>query len=323
MSIKGLVFVLILASIIDQPSLASAQQLGKETDKGTTFVPESSGPKTHTRKPTSGRRREPVRRSRADSYNESGHALTDQGNYSKAEAAYKNAIAINPNKANYHRNLGNVQSKLKKYSDAEAAYKNAVAINPHDWWYHSELGDVQYLQKKYPEAEAAYRKAIVLKPSYLVYYHKLVIALSKQNKYREAEAVFKEVLRVCPTSSYILNGYGYFLVERNERLTEALEMIKQAVTAKPNNLYYLGSLGWAYFKLGRLEEAERYLSQAANGGTGSSEIQEHLGDLYDKRYKKDLAVKAWQKALEFTSDADETARLKAKINGITVINQTK
>ncbi|HYG08654.1 MAG TPA: tetratricopeptide repeat protein, partial [Pyrinomonadaceae bacterium] len=71
---------------------------------------------------------------------------------------------------------------------------------------------------------------------------------------------------------------------------------------------------WVYFKLGQLDEAERYLNDAARRNTRSSTVQEHLGDLYQKRGQLEQARAAWRKALGLTTDASDITRLKAKIN---------
>ena len=52
------------------------------------------------------------------------------------------------------------------------------------------------------------------------------------------------------------------LADRNVRLKEALQMITKAIEQEPNNGAYLDSLGWVYFKLGRLPEAEENLRKA-------------------------------------------------------------
>ncbi|MCV5132939.1 tetratricopeptide repeat protein, partial [Escherichia coli] len=78
-----------------------------------------------------------------------------------------------------------------------------------------------------------------------------------------------------------LNNLGYFLLERNERFEEALELIKQAVESDPTNPSFLDSLGWAHFKLGNLDEAEKYLRDAIGIDSSSATIHEHLGDVLE------------------------------------------
>jgi tetratricopeptide (TPR) repeat protein len=132
-----------------------------------------------------------------------------------------------------------------------------------------------------------------------------------------AEESLRRILSKTPNDATALNNLGYFLTERGERLPDALDMIKRAVKAEPTNPNYLDSLGWVYFKLGQLDEAERHLNDAARRNTRSSTVNEHLGDLYQKRGKLDEARAAWRKALGLTTDASDITRLKAKLDGQT------
>jgi predicted Zn-dependent protease len=130
-----------------------------------------------------------------------------------------------------------------------------------------------------------------------------------------SEESLRRVLAREPNNATALNNLGYFLVERNERLEEALEMIQKAVRAEPTNSSFLDSLGWAYFKLGKLDEAERHLSEAVRRDASSATIQDHLGDLYQRRGKTEQARAAWQKALALTVEVDDITRIKAKLSG--------
>jgi Tfp pilus assembly protein PilF len=123
------------------------------------------------------------------------------------------------------------------------------------------------------------------------------------------------VLAAEPDNAVALNNLGYFLVERGERLEEALGMIQRAVRADPSNASFLDSLGWAYFKTGKLAEAERYLTEAARRNPASSAIQEHLGDLFERLGQTEKARAAWQKALTLTNSPADTDRIKAKLQG--------
>ena len=130
---------------------------------------------------------------------------------------------------------------------------------------------------------------------------------------RGSEESLRRILARDPDDATALNNLGYFLTERNERLPEALDMIKRAVKAEPTNPNYLDSLGWVYFKLGQLDEAERYLNDAARRNTRSSTVQEHLGDLHHKRGQLEQARAFWRKAIGLTTDATNITRLKGKI----------
>ncbi|MDT7779672.1 MAG: hypothetical protein QOC99_2184 [Acidobacteriota bacterium] len=132
-----------------------------------------------------------------------------------------------------------------------------------------------------------------------------------------AEATLRQVLAKDANNPTALNNLGYFLTEHNEHLDEALGMIERAVRAEPSNPSFLDSLGWAYFKLGKLKEAERYLSDAARRNPASATIQEHVGDLFQKLGQQEKAQTSWRRALSLATEANDAARIKAKLNGET------
>lgn len=173
------------------------------------------------------------------------------------------------------------------------------------------------------EAVAAARKLLELAPPtrpQLVAQALVMLASAQESAgdTKGAEDSLRRVLSKAPNDATALNNLGYFLTERNERLPEALDMIKRAVKSEPTNPNYLDSLGWVYFKLGQLDEAERYLNDAARRNTRSSTVQEHLGDLHQKRGQLEPARVAWRRAIGLTTDTTDINRLKAKINGETI-----
>jgi tetratricopeptide (TPR) repeat protein len=133
-----------------------------------------------------------------------------------------------------------------------------------------------------------------------------------------AEQSLRKVLKEDPKNATVLNNLGYFLVERNERLEEAVDLIQRALKQEPSNASFLDSLGWAYFKQGDLDKAERYLVDAALRSRSSVAIQEHLGELYVKRQQPEKAAAAFRRAKTVAVDKQSTDRLNAKIKALGV-----
>ncbi len=149
---------------------------------------------------------------------------------------------------------------------------------------------------------------------------KLTLATIQQaaGDFAGAETTLREILKLSPRNPIALNNLGYFLTERDEKFDEALKLIEKALEIDPLNPSYLDSLGWVYFKTGKLAEAEKSLKEALEIDDTSSTIHEHLGDVYQKQGKTELAKSAWQKALSLATEADETSRIKAKLaKGVT------
>jgi len=89
--------------------------------------------------------------------------------------------------------------------------------------------------------------------------------------------------------------------------------VQRAVDAQPANPSFLGSLGWVHFKLGHLDEAERYLSESVRLNEASALTQEHLGDVHARRGETRQAREAWKNALSRSVEAASQTRLKEKL----------
>jgi len=147
----------------------------------------------------------------------------------------------------------------------------------------------------------------------------------KQKKFDQAEAEFRKVLQGNPENSAALNYLGYMLADRNVRLPEALEMITKAVAREPGNPAYLDSLGWIYYRLGKLPEAERNLKLSLDKMSKDPTVHDHLGDVYFKQGRLKEAIAQWERSLkewEATAPADqdqtEIAKVHKKVDGAKV-----
>lgn len=145
--------------------------------------------------------------------------------------------------------------------------------------------------------------------------------LDRDKKYDEAEVEYRKVLSVDPKNATVLNDLGYMLAERGVRLPEALAMIQNAVEVDPQNGAFLDSLGWVYFKLAQYGPAEENLHQAIDRTPTDASIHDHLGELYEKTGRLQLAVTQWERSMSeyahsLPADADpaDVAKVKQKLD---------
>jgi predicted Zn-dependent protease len=164
-------------------------------------------------------------------------------------------------------------------------------------------------------ADAANQAYAVARGSERKQIARLTLATAQQNSgdVKGAETTLRELLKETPGNPIALNNLGYFLLERNERIPEAFDLIQQAVKIDPTNPSYLDSLGWAYFKLGKLPEAEKNLKEALRFDSSSGTIHEHLGDVYQKQGKTEQARSSWSRAASLFSDVSDLKRVKGKL----------
>ena len=162
--------------------------------------------------------------------------------------------------------------------------------------------------KRYPAAETTLRSAREADPKNLRGLFQLGAVLERQKKHEEAEAVFREALVLEPDSAPVLNYLGYMNADRGVRLDESLALIERAVALDPDNGAYLDSLGWALYRLSRLEKAEDNLRRAVTRPGANAVVFEHLGDTLERRGNVQEALVFWKQALGASDDDEELDR---------------
>lgn len=141
----------------------------------------------------------------------------------------------------------------------------------------------------------------------------LALCREKLDDLPGAEAAVRDVLAREPENATALNFLGYLFADHNRNLEEALDLIRKALAAEPNNGAFMDSLGWAYYRLGRLDEARTSLERAVQLSGGDPVIHEHLGDVYKDMKLNDLARDQYRKSLSF----DQTnQRVRTKLSSL-------
>ena len=130
----------------------------------------------------------------------------------------------------------------------------------------------------------------------------------------DAEKLLRQLLDNDPSNADALNYLGYLFARNGRNLDEAISLVNRALKAEPNNGAFLDSLGWAYFKRGDLNEAERYLKAAATQLPDNSEILDHLGDLHARQGRWQDAINAWSQALKASGTEVDRAVVQKKID---------
>ena len=83
------------------------------------------------------------------------------------------------------------------------------------------------------------------------------------------------------------------------------------IVADPDNGSYLDSLGWAYFKQGKVADARTQLQRAATISRSNSVIQDHLGDVLMALDDGPGAIAAWERALAGDGESIDAAAIKS------------
>jgi Flp pilus assembly protein TadD len=176
---------------------------------------------------------------------------------------------------------------------------------------HDALGNLLRQDGQFDAAIKVYDTAISMiknpEPKHWYNFYVRAIAYERDGNWAAAMRDFDNALILSPNQFQVLNYLGYSLVERGERLDEALSMIQLAVVAQPKAGYIIDSLGWVQYKLGYYNEAVSQLERAAELMATDPIVNDHLGDSYWAVGRKNEARFQWRRALSFITADTELA----------------
>ena len=136
------------------------------------------------------------------------------------------------------------------------------------------------------------------------------------------EAKLSRLIELKPTNAHALNALGYTLVDRTPRMAEGLALIERALVLAPDDPFILDSVGWANFRLGKLDEAEKYLRRAMEQRP-DPEIAAHLGEVLWAKGDRARAQDVWQSQLKSTPDNAGAAGNRAPADALTSPNAAR
>ena len=152
-----------------------------------------------------------------------------------------------------------------------ASLQEAVSLNSEEPLYFNTLGLVHLNLKDLPHAREAFNKAIQLNPDYADAHQNLGVTLAESGQWREAIKAYQKALSI-PTY------------------------------ARPESVYT--NMGWAYYNIGQLQEAESALLQAIRLEPTLEAAYYHLGLVLIKAGRREEAKAAFRRARELAPDSD-------------------
>jgi tetratricopeptide (TPR) repeat protein len=237
--------------------------------------------------------------------------------YEAEMAAFDRIPEDSPLWVNVQIQKGFALNALERVDEAKALLEKIIAENPDDPRPLDALGNILRSHERYEEARGYYARAIEhidepAKENWALYYSRGVCN-ERLKDWPAAEADFKQALELAPEESLILNYLGYSWVDQGLNLKQAMEYIRKAVKLKPDDGYYVDSLGWAYYRLDNLPAAVEHLERAVELRPDDPIINDHLGDAYWRIGRKLEAKYQWEQAMSLEPEPEQAETLKQKI----------
>jgi tetratricopeptide (TPR) repeat protein len=276
--------------------------------------------------------------------------MTGLSKPSEAVAAYRSALALEPNHAGAHHGLGMALAASGKPDEAIAEFEKAAQLAPSNPLPLQALGrlylargeldralsafdralkvqpdliparvdraDILAMKGNASQAIAEYQAAANAAPRYAPAHLKLGMVYQQQQRWQEAETAYLAAIESEPRLAVAYNNLAWMSAERRTKLDEALKWAHKAVELAPQSPDMQDTLAWVYRARGRLDQAATTLEHAAKLPPKRAQVHYHLGVVYAEQGKPEKAVAALKAALAISPafpDADAAKALLRKL----------
>jgi tetratricopeptide (TPR) repeat protein len=278
-----------------------------------------------------------------------GFALAEAGQPTRAIAAYREALRINPAYPNAHNYLGVALSRLGDHDQAAAAFEQALRLRPTFTEAHNNLGLSRAAQGRVEDAVNAFAEALRLDPTFVPARNNLAIAHASLGRYDRAIAEFERVVREQPRSAEsrinlasalaaagrpgdalrhfeeadrlggdpvrVHHGWGGVLLELGDE-AGAISHLAAALKGNPAFAPAVHDFGRALVTAGRLAEAIDALQSAVRLEPANAVYRYDFGAALARGGLKTEAIAQMRAALEIDPEhADARAALRALTGG--------
>lgn len=160
------------------------------------------------------------------------------------------------------------------------------------------LGSILSDMHESKKALAAYKRGLKYCSEQISYIVRLCVFYESQGQWKKAIKIAEKLRQIHPQEPDLNNFIGYTLADNGIELERAYELIKRAVDSRPNVGAYIDSLGWVLFRMGQLDSALEYLSEAMKLDDSDPLILDHIAQVLMQLGRIDEAIAAYQKASE-------------------------
>jgi len=177
----------------------------------------------------------------AGNLNNKANRLLQEGKAQEAADAYRKAVQLDPNNAQWQYNLSLALARLGDREGQKTALERALEIDPNVAATHNDLGLICLSEHNLESAEKEFRAALELDPKFAEAQNNLGVVYSEQGKDSEALALFRQATENDPRYARAFVNLG-LLMARQGDLGGAREQIQQALKISPDNSGALSAL---------------------------------------------------------------------------------
>jgi tetratricopeptide (TPR) repeat protein len=220
----------------------------------------------------------------------------------KAEATYKQIIALHPNYWHGYDLLGGFYFRIADYTRAEANFRLATEKDPRNFRSFSDLGAALLFLNRDQQAAEAFGKSIAIRPTAGATGN-MGLALFRLRRFSEAAGEYRRAVQFQP-EDYGIRGsladaeyYGAEKIQAEKDYRKAIELAAAELRASPNDATILGDLASYHSMLGDTSQSIDLLNRSLTINHTDKELMFNAALVYNQLHQTGPALEWLGKAL--------------------------
>jgi len=156
----------------------------------------------------------------AESLNDLGTAIGQEGKFEEAINYYKKAIELQPNYYLAYLNWGISLNQIGQFNEAIEHLQKALQLKPDSGEAYGNIGKALIELNKISEGIAYYEKAVKLQPNSATAHFNLGTALTQQDKFEEAIAELQKAVELQPDLGEAYSNIGTTVYKKSRKYGE-------------------------------------------------------------------------------------------------------
>jgi Flp pilus assembly protein TadD len=217
-----------------------------------------------------------------EAYNNLGVVLRRLGNPDSSVVVLRRGIQKDPGSGRLQRNMFLALFDSGRYGELIRLLGGYLDVNPGDYRMREVLADAYMHSGDLEGAEREYRTVLGTRMGYAPAIVGLGYILANRGKVDEAQKHFLIALEIDPDNVDAMHRLGYLHLQKG-KVSRAIVLFREAVKREPLVANHYDSLGDAYMKAERFEEAKRAYEMAVSLDSTASHAKDKLKELENLR----------------------------------------
>lgn len=231
----------------------------------------------------------------------------------------ESALKANPNNFEVKVLLGQLYSSTADIAKASQIFNDIIQTQPNNPVGYQQLAVAQQRAKQNEAAEKTVAQGLAIAPKDFGLMFTKASVFESIGRFDDAILVYENMLKIRPDSEIVINNLSSLLTDfrtdkaSHERAYEAALTFKNSDTPQ-----FLDTYGWASYKVGKLDEAEKALKKANKTSPDVAIFHYHLGKiLFDNNHLSDAKQELQQSVkLATTQPFEQVADAKSLLKSL-------